>query len=703
MSARITVAPLYILAALATSIATTEALAANLTGDVDLSFGDNGYVFHHLGDDQFVTPMLGVNDSDVATTGITAVLFRRDAQSPANTATFVSNLTGSGDYLDRLPHDFQGLHEIESRSENPVELTGLAVQQDGTRIVAAVDVFDGPCELYEISDRNRTYQYQDPSQARPRQFELNDCLGVAATEDGFGVVSSAELDRSNNDFDARLQITRFTSIHRDTTQTVIDNGDSSWADPEQVVGLSGGRIGLVVTDAPSVFEIEGPLRLFAITPDDSAVDTTFGTQGYIELEPVQVGDVTYNFSFIAIDPADRLYVVRDGGTAATPGQNRNAHITRYNAAGSIMSGFGDNGVLVTQIAAGATLVGLSNGSAILPSITSSNGEFSYRFDLLSSNGRSVIDSIRVSNTNDPGTALYGAQVMSIDSIGRLIVGGTYRTEGDPVQIGDWAFRTTSLIDMEPTAPEFTTPTVNPGEEATSNEITISGLPNNLPVYAVMEDGQISVNGNSFLSGSAVIENGDTVRVRHVASSSPTTQRTTFLKIGGTDFSGAGVSPPLAQSFKAVVQSGSPEHLVFRGNEIPFTSMTTDVDTEIDPISFEAVRNAGVGSEVTSNAQTISGITQTASATVTDGILEVNGQRISSGASPLQNGDSIRLITTAPSTGNTEKTVTLVVSGVSVAWSVTTGEAPVGDGGGSGAMGLGGLILLGWLALRRRQS
>ncbi|MEO8217873.1 MAG: hypothetical protein ABI718_12400, partial [Acidobacteriota bacterium] len=94
------------------------------------------------------------------------------------------------------------------------------------------------------------------------------------------------------------------------------------------------------------------------------------------------------------------------------------------------------------------------------------------------------------------------------------------------------FRSTTLAqDTTPDAFTFTDQTdVPPGSTVVSAPITVSGISSSAAISVT--GGEYSLNGGPFTSAAGTTTNGDTVRVRQVASTLAGTSTDTTLTIGG---------------------------------------------------------------------------------------------------------------------------------------------------------------------------
>ncbi len=198
--------------------------------------------------------------------------------------------------------------------------------------------------------------------------------------------------------------------------------------------------------------------------------------------------------------------------------------------------------------------------------------------------------------------------------------------------------TTVLPDTTPDAFSFT-PITNAALSAavTSNAITVSGI--NTTTSISVSGGQYSIGGGAFTSTAGTVTSGQTVAVKLTSSSSTNMAAQAVLTIGGV----AGT----------------------------FSVTTVLPDTIPDAFSFTAITDAALGTAVTSNAITVSGINTSASISVTGGQYSIGGGAFTSVAGTVANGQLVTVKLTSSSSTNTSTQAVLTVGGIAAAFSVTT--------------------------------
>ena len=199
--------------------------------------------------------------------------------------------------------------------------------------------------------------------------------------------------------------------------------------------------------------------------------------------------------------------------------------------------------------------------------------------------------------------------------------------------------TTRAADTTPEAFAFTEQTeAEPGASVTSNAIAVSGIEAAVPISVT--GGSLVVDGSAF-SG-ATVTNGQTVAVKATASSSFSTATTATVTIGG-----------VSANFKVTTRAA---------------------DTTPDAFSFTEQTEIEPGTQVTSNAITVSGINAAATISVTGGSLVVDGSTFS--GATVTNGQTVAVKVTASSAFSTATTATVTIGGVSANFKVTTKEVEI---------------------------
>ncbi|MGQ0503167.1 MAG: FG-GAP-like repeat-containing protein [Panacagrimonas sp.] len=211
-------------------------------------------------------------------------------------------------------------------------------------------------------------------------------------------------------------------------------------------------------------------------------------------------------------------------------------------------------------------------------------------------------------------------------------------------VGSFA-STTEDADITPDAFIFTDVAGVPlGTTQTSAPITVAGI--NSPAPISVEGGSYSIGCSaSFVTAASTISNGQTVCLRHTASSAVSTLVTTSLNIGG-----------VTGSFSSTTTSDP----------------TPPPDTTPDVFTFTDVTDVALGSIQTSAPITVVGIDAPASISVVGGSYSIGcSASFVTAASTIANGQTVCLRHTASAANATVVTTTLNIGGVSGSFSSTT--------------------------------
>lgn len=102
---------------------------------------------------------------------------------------------------------------------------------------------------------------------------------------------------------------------------------------------------------------------------------------------------------------------------------------------------------------------------------------------------------------------------------------------------------------------------------------------------------------------------------------------------------------------------------------------TTSDAVPNAFSFTAQSGVALSTVTTSNTITVAGINTGAAITITGGTYSVNGGAYTAGIGSVQNGDTVSVRQTSSGSYGTMTTATLIIGGVSGAFTVTTQAAP----------------------------
>jgi hypothetical protein len=194
---------------------------------------------------------------------------------------------------------------------------------------------------------------------------------------------------------------------------------------------------------------------------------------------------------------------------------------------------------------------------------------------------------------------------------------------------------------QPSPFAFNDVTAAAGALVTSNPVTITGFIDSLT--AVVVNGELSVNGRTFLVDAQDVVAGDTVMVRGSANSVPGAKTDVILTIGTMSDT--------------------------------FTILTASADTSPEAFSFAPTTGVALNTQVQSNAISVAGIDAASDLTVSGGEYSINGGNWKSVNGLVLPGDSVILRATSASVYLTSIVVSLIIGGVRGDWTITTKDAP----------------------------
>ncbi|MGB0468884.1 MAG: SdiA-regulated domain-containing protein, partial [Pontibacterium sp.] len=205
------------------------------------------------------------------------------------------------------------------------------------------------------------------------------------------------------------------------------------------------------------------------------------------------------------------------------------------------------------------------------------------------------------------------------------------------------YRSYTPADTTPDAYDFTNQTgVALNELVTSNTVTITGLEAACAVF--LDAGEHNINGTGWSSADAVIENGQTLQLRQISSSSASTPTTITSNVGG------------------VLEA--------------WTVTTADPDTTPDSFDFADSVDQPVSTATTSNAITVSGITAAAAISVNTGEYRINGGSWTASAGTVTNGQTVELRRNSSASNSATVSMILTIGGVSDTWNITTEDVQI---------------------------
>lgn len=204
----------------------------------------------------------------------------------------------------------------------------------------------------------------------------------------------------------------------------------------------------------------------------------------------------------------------------------------------------------------------------------------------------------------------------------------------------------ATTDSTPNAFSFIPQTnVARSSSITSDSITIQGINTTVPISISGASGTYSINGGDFTSAAGAVGNGNTVRVRLIASSNYNAAVSTVLTIGG-----------ITGVFNVTTETGGAQ-----------------LDTSPDSFSFTTQNGVFTNAIVTSNQITVSGINAPTAVSITGGeaTYSINGGDYTDDLGIVFNGDTIRIQMISPTSNDTSLSTYLTIGNVSRSFTVTT--------------------------------
>ena len=172
---------------------------------------------------------------------------------------------------------------------------------------------------------------------------------------------------------------------------------------------------------------------------------------------------------------------------------------------------------------------------------------------------------------------------------------------------------------------------------TSNAVTLAEIGTNVPISII--DGLFSVNGAPVTNLPTTVKDGDIVTVRVTASANFGVTTTATLTVGGINKT--------------------------------FSVTTAFANTAPAAFVFNSQAGVALGTVVTSNSITVSGINAPAPISIVGGLYSVNGLTFTNALGTVKNGDVVVVQQTVSASPNTLTAATLTIGGVSATFDVIT--------------------------------
>lgn len=269
-------------------------------------------------------------------------------------------------------------------------------------------------------------------------------------------------------------------------------------------------------------------------------DATFGVNGVVTGDR-GTSDYHEVANAIVLQADGRILIAGGSAPARNTGGfevGQDFTLRRYAADGSRDFSFGSSGVVVTQLAyyndvINALTVQPDSAILALGTVDNAGGDPSYALvryrpdgteDTRFAAGGRLIDGLGYGNAlalQPDGRIVAAGSVNAAFSVRRFLA----RDDNNDGLAEGWlltpeAFSFTDVVDA------------TPGSVQTSNLITVTGLESGVRVPAKVCGGEMAVNGNTYGTGLAWVQNGDRISVRHTAAGTPGTVTNTVLSIGG---------------------------------------------------------------------------------------------------------------------------------------------------------------------------
>jgi uncharacterized protein (DUF1330 family) len=207
-------------------------------------------------------------------------------------------------------------------------------------------------------------------------------------------------------------------------------------------------------------------------------------------------------------------------------------------------------------------------------------------------------------------------------------------------VSDTFSSTTLASDITPNTFAFIDQTeVALNSSIISNSVTITGI--NSVTSITVNSGEYSVNGGLFTTVAGIVNNSDTVRVRHTSPSTAASVTNTTLTIGG-----------VSDIFSS-------------------TTLTSVIDTTPDVFVFPDLTNVALNALITSDSITVTGINSAATISIAGGQYSINGGAFSAITATVNSGDTVVVQHTSSANFFTPVETTLTIGGVSDVFTSTT--------------------------------
>ncbi len=247
------------------------------------------------------------------------------------------------------------------------------------------------------------------------------------------------------------------------------------------------------------------------------------------------------------DGASAVTLQPDGGIVAAGGRNKGDYdyrqrgdfaLVRLGPDGQLDTGFGTNGWVKTPIGldvSGAADVAYRNDGKLLAVGSAVNNTVNDDVALALYNPDGTLDYGFGPGANGTITTPVGNSADFANAVALRPEGGMTVAGGSDSGAYHTDFAAVSYQGPDVTADAFTIADatgVAPGTVVASEPVTVSGI--DQPTLVLARDGEYSINGGAFTTGTGMVHAGDTVSIRHTSSSTLGATARSTLHIGGQE-------------------------------------------------------------------------------------------------------------------------------------------------------------------------
>jgi uncharacterized delta-60 repeat protein len=405
--------------------------------------------------------------------------------------------------------------------------------------------------------------------------------------------------------------------------------------------------------------------------DDGSLDTGFGTNGIVVSH---ISASAYPWA-LALQPDGKILVA---GIGRPPSGQLGFAVVRYSAAGILDSTFSGDGIVLTDpeilgaIDEASALVVQPDGKIVVAG-TSSYGNVDVALARYNSDGSL--------DTSFAGDGMTRADVASgsvdfgrglaVQPDGKLLVAALSGSDFAVLRFEGFN------LDVTPDAYAFIDQiNVDQSQVQTSNLITVNGLDGGVVVPVSVSGGEYALNGSmTYMSSINWVENGDQINLRHTSAATENTTVNSLLSLGGV------IAP------NGVTHLGTGETVMDTYSTT--TAMIVSAANTTISVSPASVAADGTASTITVQAKDANGNNLTTSGGVV--ALMQDGSATISTVTDYTDGTY-----TATISNLVAETVTIsgTIAGSTIGDTATVTFTAVASGGGSGGGAMSWIVLIG---------